>query len=722
MRFFIHSLLLVLLSSVISSCCSLSTSWRYITTCDPTNSKYAPNIKTNMALSEIAIEMAKAERIVNEYGHINVSALLMVPSTTQLFDFDLGGLGGASNFYTAARTDFHGASAVNLKQAFALGASLERARDPTSERAFKEALTNNAEAVAGYQTASDISNNTPIVSNLVTLPLNTTTSVLGGDKLPDIGSLITNLSELKIPPRSAMITAAGDAWIEAIFKVLGNPTKTAAFQDKTILFSVGMLSVNPGTRTRKDFAGEIILHPVQKWGAARSEVVDRFVALHEKVLGDNKTAVAAALKSASSAAWYGTNLYATIASNSDINWTLILSQLQHSGISVLKKVPEDKKMATIVGVSPMTEAHNLDLRSGYQSRTEIGLDMADVLRKAGLVTAADFMVQWAQQRQSDARTLTPDVAVNAFSKPFMFGYEIGPVLIGQEDAGSRKSKAGRVLTRQSFPILTIMGLEKGDTDPILVVDMNPCENICRVTLYEPTITILQTTRWIPINKSGTRRNLPVTWYEQFASSFNRLSSSTNITSKSLQLRFDALASFINGTFNYQHLPIDLVIAKVAKPADKNPTVSAIHPARVSIRHNHTSGADESTDVEFIITGQNLDKFVGATVSSRNSVATNLKTADGDATHLTFQATILTASQSPLLFTLTKEGKNIQLPPVELITNLGNLRQIRYERTTLGKPDEVLTVTFPDNISERMLEAVMRSSATTSAPSANKSKE
>lgn len=73
--------------------------------------------------------------------------------------------------------------------------------------------------------------------------------------------------------RSAIITAAGDKAVEAMFRFLGRPDLADKFQDKMVLFGVSMVSVNPGEYTTTGFAADVAVFTKYNYKPARIELI-----------------------------------------------------------------------------------------------------------------------------------------------------------------------------------------------------------------------------------------------------------------------------------------------------------------------------------------------------------------------------------------------------------------------------------------------------------------
>src|SRR5437867_6347217 len=92
-----------------------------------------------------------------------------------------------------------------------------------------------------------------------------------------LAALLAGANRQTLSSRDALITAAGDSAVEAIFRFLGNPAEAQKLKDKHVLFGVAMVAVNPGWRTRKGFAADIGVTTHYAFKPARLEVIERLL-------------------------------------------------------------------------------------------------------------------------------------------------------------------------------------------------------------------------------------------------------------------------------------------------------------------------------------------------------------------------------------------------------------------------------------------------------------
>jgi hypothetical protein len=280
--------------------------------------------------------MDRVAKGLEEYGSVTMSApLLSRPDTA--FNFDLKR--GTDKYFTEAKTDIQGAAAnfEQISQSFAFGAAVQT--DPTilaayaaklrqysadqsridqkqslvdsaakidymaavqkalaetdpqkkaaalaaAERSYSQNLSPPSTSAPVFPNISSASNTPSAPSGLAKQPTDAL-NVLSSNKFKDFQGLLSSVSPSLTPTvsnRSALITAAGDQAVEGIFKVLGNQGDAQKFKDKAVLFGVTMVSVDPGWRTREDFAADISVTIHYNYVPARKEVI-------ELLLKDNK--------------------------------------------------------------------------------------------------------------------------------------------------------------------------------------------------------------------------------------------------------------------------------------------------------------------------------------------------------------------------------------------------------------------------------------------------
>ena len=125
-----------------------------------------------------------------------------------------------------------------------------------AERAYGEKTTTNTNAPA-YPTAGP--ENLPDLPQGIAKPPTDALSRLASSNFFGPGGLLKEFKskEPELNNRAALITAAGDVAVESIFRLLGQPDKAKEFMGREIFFGVATVSVNPGWRTRKNFAADL---------------------------------------------------------------------------------------------------------------------------------------------------------------------------------------------------------------------------------------------------------------------------------------------------------------------------------------------------------------------------------------------------------------------------------------------------------------------------------
>lgn len=284
--------------------------------------------------------MERAAIMLEEYGSATVSApLLSRPDSVFKFDYTHG----AATYFHDAKSGIQGsaASMTDVSNIFSLGVQAQL--DPTvmgeyvnklaqfnadqsriqQRRSMLDNAANleyftavtaasritdpgeRASAIAAAQRAyaeklAPPSSATPVFPSfssaryaLPTAPVNLAKEPTTGSTLPFQGlASALNTATPTINNRSALVMAAGDQAVEGIFKVLGSPGEAQKFKDRTALFGVMMVSVDPGWRTQKDFAADIAVRTRYKYEPARPEVIIRMLS-DEAINGNLRRKIAA---------------------------------------------------------------------------------------------------------------------------------------------------------------------------------------------------------------------------------------------------------------------------------------------------------------------------------------------------------------------------------------------------------------------------------------------
>ncbi len=252
---------------------------------------------------------------MDRYGTISVSSPLLSSPSTKTFSFELNVepqtyfnqakneiQGAAGAFYQQATdTTFGAQGKFNLQDMLTNSLNLSAYHDdlnafqmknrlldaavlasvlpkpgetPTSEPS--KFLTAPGEGLAGPNSRPSVpeSKNTPPDLSPDTLP--TTEEIrktLVRQQFTDFMKLFGTPPSLVQKNRSAIITAAGDKAVEAMFRFLGRPDLADKFRDKLVLFGVSMVSVNPGEYTTTGFAADVAVFTKYSYMPARIELI-----------------------------------------------------------------------------------------------------------------------------------------------------------------------------------------------------------------------------------------------------------------------------------------------------------------------------------------------------------------------------------------------------------------------------------------------------------------
>ncbi|HVU33481.1 MAG TPA: hypothetical protein VHE61_08595 [Opitutaceae bacterium] len=384
------------------------------------------------------------------------------------------------------------------------------------------------------------------------------------DVLSTPGSVKTNSGSNVISDRSALITAAGDKATQGIFAVLGDPATYAAFADKKVLFGVGMVTVDPGWRTRTNFIGEVSVKISYTYQPARVEVIhhvyigtakyDPVHALIQQVRpalaalwdidalsqvadglpeviqakGILESAGTTPIQDQASEAARHIRAAAAAATGGDKEILLgVADRLKHppslpipSDLTRSGRI--DRNISPLVAaVSPMTDVQAIDFDSSIQQRMQLALSLAGAFSQAGMQAQAAFFTSYAKQLQSDLSLRTAQASITSFSDSgSTFGFRIGPRLSADYAPGGKQSdsQATSKIERTTFPVLIMVGL---DTDDLGIVFGGVTGQI---EIDEPVLQLSESIRWLPVVSPLAR----IHWtYIQRRLSEKRLAQSVN---------------------------------------------------------------------------------------------------------------------------------------------------------------------------------------------------
>ncbi len=367
-----------------------------------------------------------------------------------------------------------------------------------------------------------------------------------------------------IANRSAIITAAGDNTVEGIFRLLGDPAKSAEFSGRTAFFGVTMIAVTPGFKTRKKFVGDIsVLSELQAREVPFSEItkLEAFDELPLRVLArigcDSDSIGCRDIDLPSLVAYTGrkeASLLAEFSENEKTDRRIpatapedafdllprtlkggVINLVQHSADGIYSgsigsmDCTTDKRglnlrcryqadfAPSVAAVSPMTESQVIDEGSSERDRLRLAADLAVAMSKAGDNRSARIFAEYARTLQKDAISRTPQNTVTGYSNGSMFGYQIGPSFAAVTDHNSSKAQSGDILQRQSFPALLLFGVRTEATTPqaylirLRAFDPNWREEALdnpenkkplqmRVVVLRSFVSLRQTWRWSPLRR------------------------------------------------------------------------------------------------------------------------------------------------------------------------------------------------------------------------------
>ena len=655
---------------------------------------------------------AMAERL-EEYGTITMSAP-MLSKPDAAFGFDLNR--DVNDYFKEAKSEVQGgaASLEQVIQSFSLSAAVQA--DPTQMAAYGEKVRQYYQQASRQQMQQNLVDSAaesefraavqaaqaekdpqvrdqkladartklaaslapqatpppfPVASDVGAAPTPATsaTPASGRSGLLDSGAfkaagalLPANFSPT-LSNRTALVTAAGDKAVEAIFRVLGNPGDAQRFKGKIVTFGAAAVSVDPGWRTRKDFAADLTVRLGYQYEKARPEVVEALI--HDKNLDAALRARIAqehhlALPDDASAS------RAVYPQTIPSGWGCEVWQEKKSKQGYREEQADtcdfgSARNPVTAAVSPMTETQTLDLASSSRRIDEVSIALSFALRSAGYGAQADAFEDFVKSRQSDARTRTAAVPANSYSASGgVFGYQVGPILRAIDDAGSGDLKSANVLDRQSFPVLIILGLDASDirprlhwcseatcsTDGVGAGSSSGSEYRAEgapeerqwIEVYEPVITFNQIARWVPLKSHwyyfgrtfrprwSEEERLQLSYELNLAPDPEMSGEAIRPTLKLAKVRTEMLKHFALGSFLNLTLPVEYL---VPDGVPKMPKLAEVVPDRVTLVK--TGDAVGAAKVSVAIVGDQLDQVA----LNKISVATGnakLQTGAGTAAH------------------------------------------------------------------------------------------
>jgi hypothetical protein len=704
-----------------------------------------------------------------------------------------------------------------------------------ADRAYAQSLSQPSTSSPTFPNLTSSSNTPPAPSGLAKQPSDALNALSSG-KFKDFQGLISSISPTLTPTlsnRSALVTAAGDQAVEGIFKILGSQGDAQKFKDKAVLLGVTMVSVDPGWRTREDFAADISVGLKYGVANARKEVIGLLLkdsnlskGLRKKIASDydmesslpdefkkdyqalikaaakardmNKAKIEENIKKTAAAmtqtetrikgyqqdltnkklsAKAGTQKAADLKKsqdslksyqdeNKDLEKQMVDADagFKNKQAALMKEKKEldnqlknyqipvsyrlDKKTINdgfplVSAISPMTETEALDLSSSTRSQESLALSLSFALRSAGLGGQADAFEEFAKSKQLDVRTRSASAAINSYSSPGMFGFQIGPRLKAIADPSQTKNGPANVLERQSFPALIVIGFDRDDLRPKLDIEGG------RIQVYETNLNFTQTTSWLPMkNKWYSWLHSPrlterekLEWSSGLAdarreANKDKAASDGDYQDYSaakglMETRINFLKYHAFGSAMRVAIPSELLVPLDEPKKSVLPKISEILPKEIALVKK-ADGSVETKTATFVMTGAGLDAVnAGGMKIATGSAAFSA----GKEPRLVGGTLILTldvkGAEAPIIFELPldpgKSGLGSAEEPVSILSlpisvavsapapaptakadntsSKKSSQSISYDKTSdgTGKKDN-MTVTFDSTLSAQTISA------------------
>jgi hypothetical protein len=332
--------------------------------------------------------------------------------------------------------------------------------------------------------------------------------------------------DLTLPDLDAVKAAEAARSLQSLSNFFHSPTDAMQFADKVVMMGAVTVSVMPGWRTRKDWAGEVVMVNSYKWVPARLEVVERVVddpnlpcRLRARIARDYDLVGPGAargergdfkemlelnggdrwIKGGGSVGGGGGSGGAGSDGSECGVW--IPEPLRFKGEVVKGERP------LVSGISPLMQSDTLDLASQFKRQDEFMLALAATLQATGWKAQAKVFQQYVKNQRKEVQTRSTSATVATYSRGGgVVGFQIGPRLKALAEPETRSNRSGFILERQAFPALLVYGLDAADIYPRI-----QCKD-GRLFVWEAKIANTQRSYWQPMTY---RYKGPKDWWNPF---------------------------------------------------------------------------------------------------------------------------------------------------------------------------------------------------------------
>lgn len=450
--------------------------------------------------------------------------------------------------------------------------------------------------------------------------------------------LLSNDS-LSLTDRIALTIAQGDNAMAAIFRTLGDAGNLSHY-DKA-LYGVSLVSVNPGWRTSNNYNAKLTIIPGVEYSSASDATRSRYIEenpgkceseLIKPTLNriQKKILLVTAIEKIQSERI-----------NKDLCKDFNIGELEEKN----NVVGGFKYSGSMTAISPLSSSLILDLSFSKRDQLEFSLALALALRSAGQEVQAQAFLDYAKSIQSDFQTLSEENSITISKIGNELEIEVGPRFKAIKSAG-QDNNAGRILERQTFPVLFMIGLTNEETKMKFVKAEGG------VDLLEPAFGIMQQQNWSRNEKIGWL-NKPKRDDEgtrmKLSDDLDKIIDHCNdpIASR-VCYRAISLSNKIGGNFTYFKLPPNIL---VPRKKSTTPAVTKIIPSSVVLKKD-ANGKATSTEVLFTLIGSNLDKVDAKNIKFNTNFNNTQAVKHGD-NAIQVQAKV-DDSQSPIVFFLPYE--------------------------------------------------------------------
>ncbi|GAC13825.1 hypothetical protein [Aliiglaciecola lipolytica] len=437
-------------------------------------------------------------------------------------------------------------------------------------------------------------NNAPAIQRLQSTPFLSKSSLVAPYSDNDRTALQANA----LPDEAAISQAVTNHFLQSMFSSLSKG-------EKSTLFGVSMISVNPGWRSMEDYKIQITIRPKIVYRPATADGLDEFLldktfSLYERAAIADQYRLDCSIKKRVDQDYCLLNEKDKQAILKDSN-----NALNDAGLAKPENVPNAN--FDITAISPVSYGQNMDLQNRQMSQFSLSLMLAASLKEAGVEKAAEVFADFSRQQKREYSSRNRRNRVNIFNdQSQMIGLEVGPAFYA---AGSDGHDIQEGLQRETFPILMKLNAEQMQSGVFnkFVIARDCTEPDIRFCLLEARLHFSTTHRWLPAERNWTG---VATWPYRAPLSTGQMRTVMEDVNEDCAaeasffayegLKCEELQSKLLGSYVYTNLPKQ----KKSPEKVKKPAFLQAFPHVIEIQLDD-KGKPITTSKRLVFTGQNL---------------------------------------------------------------------------------------------------------------------